>query len=549
VLPNARSLQGASALAALINHKWIAAVVGILLAGSPVVLFTLWVHKQGEPEALVEAKATIRTAELIIDEALDIFGELDARGIRACGASDVQTLQKIAFASTSIRELAIVDRNGQTLCTDRGSMFVLRDVIATAPTSNPEIVLDILRVPESNERLLQIRRLAAKERVGLSALVRANQLLPRVAPNGDPFSGHAQLTLPDGILIGMEGTNPLESNEQADPIVARAVSGRYGPVVTVMMARRNAVASYDDLRRIGIVFTAMTAIAVLIFTLLVMRWQSSDPLTMIKNALISDELVPYYQPIIDINSGKLLGAEILVRWRKSDGAIVEPAAFISVIETSDLVRDLTRFLIRRVCAEVGTMLATRPQMYIAFNIAPRHISDPAIINDLGSIIEASPVGFSQIVLELTERSELEDRDSAHRIIAALHGLGIRIALDDFGTGRNGLSHIQKLGVDIIKIDKSFVDTISTARQSQAIATTLVGLARALDLQIIAEGVESFEQVTYLRQFGINAAQGYVFAPPLPASAFIELIKALSPQPMEAPAEGIRRGRQSMISAV
>ena len=93
-----------------------------------------------------------------------------------------------------------------------------------------------------------------------------------------------------------------------------------------------------------------------------------------------------------------------------------------------------------------------------------------------------------------------------------------------------------------------LDTIATARQSQAIATTLVGLARALDLQVIAEGVESFEQVTYLRQFGINAAQGYIFAPPLPASAFIELIKALNPQPMEAPIEALRRGRQSMNSA-
>jgi hypothetical protein len=103
VLPDARSLQGASALAALINHKWVAAVVGILLAGSPVVLFTSWLYKQGEPQALVEAKATIRTAELIIDEALNIFGELDARSIRSCGASDVQTLQRLAFASTSIR--------------------------------------------------------------------------------------------------------------------------------------------------------------------------------------------------------------------------------------------------------------------------------------------------------------------------------------------------------------------------------------------------------------------------------------------------------------
>jgi EAL domain-containing protein (putative c-di-GMP-specific phosphodiesterase class I) len=188
-------------------------------------------------------------------------------------------------------------------------------------------------------------------------------------------------------------------------------------------------------------------------------------------------------------------------------------------------------------------------MYVAFNVAPRHISDPAIIHDLGSIIEASPIGFSQVVFEVTERCELEAYDVAHRVIAALHGLGIRIALDDFGTGRNGLSHIQKLGVDIIKIDKSFVDTITTARESQAITTTLVGLARALDLQIVAEGVETFEQVTHLRQFGINAAQGYVFAPPLPGSAFLELIKRIDPQPLQVVVDNVRELPRSSGRAV
>jgi sensor c-di-GMP phosphodiesterase-like protein len=112
-------------------------------------------------------------------------------------------------------------------------------------------------------------------------------------------------------------------------------------------------------------------------------------------------------------------------------------------------------------------------------------------------------------------------------------------LDDFGTGRNSLSHVQKLGVDIIKIDKSFVDTITTARESQAITTTLVALARALDLQVVAEGVETFEQITHLRRLGINAAQGYVFAPPLPGSAFLELIKRLDPQPLQVVVDNVK----------
>ena len=540
--------MGYSALVALRKFRWIAAVVGILLAGGPMLLLTFWLNSQGEPEVAVAANASIRLTELTIDGALNSFDALEARGIRACRAADVQILQRITFASESIKELEIVDQNGQTLCTDRGHVFVSRDVIASASTSNPEIMLDVVRDAESNERLLRVRRLASKGRVGLAALLRVNQMLPRIAQNGDSFSGYARMTLADGTVIGASGKNPLESNQQSEPVVARAVSKRFGPVVTIAMVGHGAIANNDDLRRIGKVFTGMIAIAILICALVVVRWRSNDPSSMIRDALMSDEFVPYYQPIIDINSGKLLGAEILVRWRKPDGTIVEPAAFIELTESSELVRNLTRYLMRKAFAEIGTTLAARPQMYIAFNIAPRHLSDSAIINDVGSIVDASPVEFSQVVLELTERCEIEDCDSAHRVILALRSLGIRIALDDFGTGRNGLSYIQKLGVDVIKIDKTFVDTITSARQSQVIAATLVGLARELELQVIAEGVEDFEQVTYLRHYGINAAQGYIFAPPLPGSSFIELVKALDPRPLEAVAENLRQMPQSINSA-
>lgn len=483
------------------------------------------------------AKASIRVTELIIDETIEIFTELDARGVRSCGFSDVRTLQRMVFSSASIRELAIVDRNGQTLCTDRGDAFVQRDIVATAPTSNAEIMLDIVRT--ADERLLRVRRLALKGRASFSALVPVFELLPRTAPNGEIFSGRVKLALADGTVIGMAGNKPRESNQQTDPIVAHAESKKYGPIATAMAVRRGAVASHEDLRRIAIVFTVMAVIAVFLFAIIIKGRQFKDPLIEIQSALISDELVPYYQPIVDIKSGRVLGAEILIRWRKSDGSIVEPAEFIGLIETNNLTRDVTRFLVRKVCAEVGSLLASRPQMYVAFNVAPRHIGDPAIINDLGAIIESSPVGFPQVVFEMTERCDLEDYDVAHRVIAALHGLGIRIALDDFGTGRNSLSRVQKLGVDIIKIDKSFVDTITTSRESQAITTTLVALARALDLQVVAEGVETFEQITHLRRLGINAAQGYVFAPPLPGSAFLELIKRLDPQPLQVVVDNVK----------
>ncbi len=174
------------------------------------------------------------------------------------------------------------------------------------------------------------------------------------------------------------------------------------------------------------------------------------------------------------------------------------------------------------------MLEHRAHMYVAFNIAPRHFASDLLIDDIASIFVGGPLSTSQLVLELTERYEIEDLAATRNLIAELQGLGCRIAIDDVGTGHNGLSYILKLGVDIIKIDKMFVDAIGTEAHSRAIVDTLVDLARNLRMQIVAEGVENFEQVIYLREHGITSAQGFVFSPPLPGSAFIQLIEAIDP---------------------
>ena len=136
--------------------------------------------------------------------------------------------------------------------------------------------------------------------------------------------------------------------------------------------------------------------------------------------------------------------------------------------------------------------------------------------------------MSQIVFEVTERQPLENLTETRRVIAALQGLGVRIAIDDVGTGHSGLSYMLKLGVDIIKIDKVFIDSIGTDRNSNTIIETLIDLAQNMRMDIVAEGVESFEQVVALRELGIRSAQGYVFSPPLPGSAFLQLVEAIDP---------------------
>jgi len=237
-----------------------------------------------------------------------------------------------------------------------------------------------------------------------------------------------------------------------------------------------------------------------------------------------------------------------VRWRQPDGTLVSPAAFIPLTESSGLILELTRDLMRRVCAEAGAAIGRRPNLKISFNFAAKLFSDESIVKDVRNIFSASPIRLSQVVLELTERDPIENLTETRRIIAAFQGIGVRIAIDDVGTGHSGLSYMLKLGVDIIKIDKMFVDAIGTDRNSTTIVETLVDLAHNMRMDVVAEGVENFEQVTHLRELGIRSAQGYVFAPPLPGSAFLRLVDAIDPLPAETVEQKVAGAARRYISA-
>jgi sensor c-di-GMP phosphodiesterase-like protein len=276
------------------------------------------------------------------------------------------------------------------------------------------------------------------------------------------------------------------------------------------------------------VATGILAIIILGLSLLLPRRERDNPIVEIERAMKDGEFVPYFQPIVDIRSGRLRGAEVLVRWRKPDGTVVSPAAFIPLVESSGLIIELTRRLMQRVCQEAGLPLGRRPHLKICFNLTARHFADEQIVADVRKIFKKSPLKLSQIVLEVTERQPLESLTETRRVVAALQGLGVRIAIDDVGTGHSGLSYMLKLGVDIIKIDKMFIDSLGTDRNSNTIIETLIDLAQNMRMEVVAEGVETFEQVVHLRELGIRAAQGFVFAPPLPVSAFLQLVEAIDP---------------------
>src|SRR5262249_25710356 len=150
---------------------------------------------------------------------------------------------------------------------------------------------------------------------------------------------------------------------------------QYGFALTVTLVSKGVIASHDDLRRIGMVVSGSIAVVVLCFALIILRRRDGAPIADIAKAILANEFQPYYQPVVDIQNGRLLGAEVLVRWRRADGTLLEPNAFVPLMETSGLMPELTRSLMQRACQEVGDAVGRRPDLTLAFNVAAQHFDD------------------------------------------------------------------------------------------------------------------------------------------------------------------------------
>jgi sensor c-di-GMP phosphodiesterase-like protein len=505
-----------------------AIAVGVLVAGTPLVAFNFWlsgvIDRQGQAETEGSARRAVALADARVDQVAAALNRLAAIKVDSCEPAHLDAMQRAAFSTPPIKEISIVSPEGNALCGYRPGNFGQRRVLSSEPlTATGVFTLDVVQVADG-QRMIQLRRAAGFGPNELSALMPAILLLPAVSHQGDPFGAYARIATRDGGVIGEIGRRPADRD--GDPFVADAQSSTYGFTVEMMTPHSRTMVGHADLKWIGFFITGVIMVILAGFGMVSPKRRVDNPVAELERALAAGEFVPYYQPIVDIRSGQLRGAEVLVRWRKPDGSLVLPGSFIPLAESSGLIRAMTFDLMRRVCVEAGSTIGRRPALKISFNFAGALFSDETIIRDVRNTFSISPIKLSQVVLEVTERDPIENFTLTRQVIAGLQELGVRIAIDDVGTGHSGLSYMLKLGVDIIKIDKMFVDAIGTDRNSTTIVETLIDLAHNMRMDVVAEGVENFEQVMHLRELGIRSAQGYVFAPPLPGSAFLQLVEAM-----------------------
>ncbi|MEP4650423.1 MAG: EAL domain-containing protein, partial [Ilumatobacter sp.] len=238
----------------------------------------------------------------------------------------------------------------------------------------------------------------------------------------------------------------------------------------------------------------------------------------LRQAIQHDELRMYLQPLADLSTGMASGAEALVRWARPGVGLVPPGDFIPIAERSGLIFELERWVLAAACRRIAEwrLMGQGSGMRLAVNISGRHLIEGNLVADLDAAIAATGADPNLLEIELTESHLLDDVVRASSILAEIRARGIKIAIDDFGTGYSSMTYLQKLPVDVVKIDRSFISTATTNSFDSTIIDTIVTIGRALDLEIVAEGIETVEQLAYVIDAGATQGQGFLMARPMPA---------------------------------
>ncbi|WP_233081730.1 bifunctional diguanylate cyclase/phosphodiesterase [Rheinheimera soli] len=246
----------------------------------------------------------------------------------------------------------------------------------------------------------------------------------------------------------------------------------------------------------------------------------------LRAALVQGQFLVYYQPQTDIKTGRIVGAEALVRWNDPTEGLIPPGRFIPIAEDTGLIGAIGDWVLAETCRQGAQWRAAGlPDLKLAVNLSSHQFSHGDIGAQTAQILKDTGFPAELLELELTESAIMSREQQAELVLSDLHQMGVKLAIDDFGTGYSSFAYLQRYQLDVLKIDKSFIDDVADNSESQAIVTAIISMAHILGLKALAEGVEQQEQLDYLRQQGCDYYQGYLCSKPLPAAHFEQLIRS------------------------
>lgn len=236
----------------------------------------------------------------------------------------------------------------------------------------------------------------------------------------------------------------------------------------------------------------------------------------LRRAVEKDEFVLHYQPIVSLNGGALLGMEALVRWNHPERGLLPPLDFISVAEQTGLITPLGRWVLREACRQATKWPLSNPSISLSVNVSTTQFQQPGLVEDVANALWDSGLDPSILTLEITESVLVHDTDAVIEKLHRLKDFGVKVAIDDFGTGYSSLGYLKRFPIDILKIDKSFIDGVGNGAEEAAIAQAIIKLGESLGLEVVAEGIELPEQIDALQLLRCERGQGFFFSGPVDA---------------------------------
>lgn len=511
-------------------------VLGVLPLFAANIFMRDYVMGEGKRQLEKTADHSLARSELLIQTAIDVFSVLPHYRVPVCDKELQDRFRSMILRHPVLHDVGLIYNGEFMYCSSMQQSASFHPISENATGSVDHLSYVAVEDQDSGMRGLLVKwAISDQVSIGGFILVDVFNLDDRKGEFADSFKMAVMLnngtkiveTSPKTRLLAKAPFAEYEesSADQSEMITHQVMSNRYPISVSASVPFQSAWAASSGAMSVINGFGVLTG-ALILLVFVRMALKKPDPLKTIEEGIRRGEFVPYYQPIIDIQSGRLAGCEVLVRWRKEDGTILSPGHFIDVAEATGLARPMTTSLMEQVAQDLSSAYQRRHHLKVAINLFNRHFDDLRIVTEIEQCFGNSGVRFDQLVFEITERQPLENLDRARAIIMRMQKLGIRVALDDAGTGHGGFTYLQTLGMDIIKIDKLFVDAISSDSNSVPIVDSLSQMARGMNMVVVAEGVETEDQLAYLRRSGINEAQGYLFSPPLPASAYLQLVDAL-----------------------
>jgi sensor c-di-GMP phosphodiesterase-like protein len=513
-------------------------VVGIILlcAIAGLAIGMVVAFKTTERKVDRYARYLVRYANSYTDEIVNTLDAVNASPYPFCSDEDIARLRNLVFHGHLVKEIGRV-RNNMLYCTSINGRFD-----HPIPQSKPDFVLNSGRAIWLHAPMISVPGMFGDiTQSGEATFVAAQNAFGHLRDAPMTYSttlsnratGSVVRTAGDPLKVTAAEILAEKEVFRENALYVCRCSARYAPCMVAGITLRDTWQLSRSLIGGFVLIGALAGVALAVTLLLQPRKRSLA--AQLRRALRRNLITLVYQPIVEVKTGKILGAEALARWTDEDGQYIRPDIFVAAAEELGFIGKLTRVVLRLIVAELGDFLRSHPEFHINVNIAAADLADPQFLPMLEKLLRKHSIASKSIGLELTERSTA-DHHLAISAIGKLRGRGHEFYIDDFGTGYSSLSYLNELSVDAIKIDRAFTDAIGTGSLTAIIVPQILAMANALHVKVVVEGVERAEQSAYFADLDQQIlAQGWHFGEAVPARELLQLIESkTAPKSSELP---------------